>query len=188
MRVRLFASAIVVAVVAALAPVSNLGAQTRPQVQSIGVPPGTRVRVRAPNLVAPLVANFLHLSADTAVFIEDAAGRGIWSIQVSEIARLERSDGEKRMNAPYVAKGGLIGAGIGAAGGLLFAATLKPSDDAKKYNRLTTGLVGAGAGAVVGALLGARVVKERWTEVPLRRISVAPRRRGVSLGAGFDFR
>jgi hypothetical protein len=185
--VRLFVSTVLFATAATLMPIMDLGAQTRPTAQGIGVAPGTRVRVRAPNLVAPLIANFLNLNADTAVFIEDAAGRGIWSIRVNEISRLERSDGEKRMNAPYMLRGGLMGAGIGAATGLLFAATFKPSDDTQKYDRLTTGLVGAGAGAVIGAMLGGRVVKEKWVEIPLRRLSVAPTKRGVSLGAGFDF-
>lgn len=184
---RLFVSTVLLATAATLVPALELDAQTPAPAQSIGVAPGTRVRVRAPNLVAPLIANFLNLTADTAVFIEDAAGRGIWSIRVNEISRLERSDGEKRMNAPYMLRGGLMGAGIGAATGLLFAATFKPSDDKKKYDRLTTGLVGAGAGAVVGVLLGGRVVKEKWVEVPLRRFSVAPTKRGVSVGAGFDF-
>lgn len=177
----------VVFAAASLTTAMESGAQARPAPQSIGVAPGTRVRVRAPNLVAPLIANFLHLSADTAVFIEDAAGRGIWSIQINEITRLERSDGEKRANAPYMIRGGLIGGGVGAAAGLIFAATFKPSDDSKKYDRLTTGLVGAGVGAVIGTLLGARVVKESWVDVPVRRVSVSPTRRGASLGLGFDF-
>jgi len=184
--VRLF-SALVLAAAATFGSVSDLSAQARPAVQSIGVPPGTRVRVRSANMVAPLVANFLHLSADTAVFIEDAAGRGIWSIQMGEITQLERSDGEKRNNGADIARFGLLGAGAGAVGGLLFASTFKPSDDKKDYDRLTTGLVGAGAGALIGAFVGSRRVRERWVEVPFRRLSVMPSRRGVSVGAGIDF-
>jgi hypothetical protein len=184
--VRLF-SALLVAAAATLGSVTDLSAQARPAVQSIGVPPGTRVRVRSASMVAPLVANFLRLSADTAVFIEDASGRGIWSIQMNEITRLERSDGEKRNNGPDIMRFGLIGAGAGAVGGLLFAASFQPSDDKKEYNRVTTGLVGAGAGAIVGALVGSRRVREHWVEVPLRRVSVLPTRRGVSVGAGIDF-
>jgi hypothetical protein len=184
--VRLF-SALVVAAAATLGTVSDLGAQARPAVQSIGVPPGTRVRVRSSSMVAPLVANFLQLSADTAVFIEDAAGRGIWSIQVNDITQLERSDGEKRNNGRDMMRYGLFGAGAGAVGGIVFAATFQPSDDKKKYDRLTTGLVGAGAGALVGVLIGSRKVREHWVEVPLRRVSVVPSRRGVSVGAGIDF-
>ena len=43
--------------------------------------PGTRVRVHADNLVTPLVAHFLEMRGDTAVFIEDAAGpSGVWSL------------------------------------------------------------------------------------------------------------
>lgn len=183
---RLF-SAIVVAAAATLGTVSDLGAQASPAVQSIGVPPGTRVRVRSSSMVAPLVANFLRVSADTAVFIEDAAGRGIWSIQVGDITRLERSEGEKRNNGGDITRYGLLGAGAGAVGGILFASTFKPSDDKKKYDRLTTALVGAGAGTLVGAIIGSRRVREHWVEVPIRRVSVIPTRRGVTLGAGIDF-
>lgn len=167
-----------------LAPLA--GAQSSTD-QSIGVVPGTRVRVSAPTLVAPLVANFLHVKGDTAVFMEDAAARGIWSIRIAEITSLERSGGEKRMNADYMMRGGVIGGGIGALGGVLFAASAKPSDDSKKYNRLTTGLVGAGAGALVGVLVGSRFSKEGWVPVPLRRMSVLPSRDGVTLGARLVF-
>lgn len=155
--------------------------------QSIGVVPGTRVRVSAPTLVAPLIANFLHVKGDTAVFMEDAAARGIWSIRIAEITSLERSGGEQRMNGDYMLRGGLVGGGIGALGGIVFASSAKPSDDSRKYNRLTTGLVGAGAGALVGVLVGSRFSKEGWIPVPLRRMSFAPSRTGVRLGASLVF-
>jgi hypothetical protein len=138
-------------------------------------------------MVAPLVANFMHMSADTAVFIEDVAGRGIWSIQVGEITRLERSIGERRMQAPLMIRWGLIGAGAGAVGGLLVSSTFKPSDDTRKYDRLTSALVGSGIGAVVGALYGGRKPREAWTDVPIRRVTVAPSRNGVTVGGTLKF-
>lgn len=185
-RLRQIFGTVALCATASLSLASIAGAQSSPD-QSIGVVPGTRVRVSAPTLVAPLVANFLHVKGDTAVFMEDAAARGIWSIRIAEITSLERSGGEQRMNADYMMRGGLIGGGVGAVGGILFAASAKPSDASKKYNRLTTGLVGAGAGALVGVLVGSRFSKEGWVPVPLRRMSVVPSRDGVTLGTRFVF-
>lgn len=151
------------------------------------VPAGSRVRVTATSLVAPLVANFLNTRGDTAVFIEDAAGRGVWSIPIAEISKLERSNGEKRSNRDYVTRGALYGGGGGLTLGLLFASTATPSSG-KKYSRPITGLLGAAIGAGIGAAVGTRFATERWTAVSLaRRLSVAPERRGVGLRAAFDF-
>lgn len=169
--------------VAAVAPLSDAAAQ-----QAIPIAPGTRVRVRAANLVAPLVANFLQMRGDTAVFIEDAAGRGVWSLHVSDISKLERSDGEQKSNRPYIARGAIIGAGAGVAGGLLIASSLKPSDSGKKYSRVASGGAGAVLGAVIGGVVGSRFGAERWTNVSLpRRVSVLPDSRGLGLRVGFDF-
>lgn len=166
-----------------MAPLSDAGAQ-----QAISIAPGTRVRVRAANLVAPLVANFLQMRGDTAVFIEDAAGRGVWSLHVSDITRLERSDGEQKSNRTYIVRGAVVGGGIGALGGLLIASSLKPSDSGKKYSRGASGGAGALLGAVIGGVVGSRFGSERWTNVPLpRRVSLLPDPRGLGLRVGFDF-
>ena len=148
------------------------------------VPPGSRVRVMAPPLVAPLVANFLEQRGDTLVFIEDGRGRGVWSFAINQIQRLERTAGDAGRNKKPIAKGALIGAGVGLAVGLLFADVAEPSDSTEKYDKVLTGLVGAGVGAGVGAFVGSRFKSERWIEVPLPgRLSLRlNRRHGVSIG------
>jgi hypothetical protein len=168
-----------------LAPMASALAQSA----VLPVTPGTRVRVHAANLVTPLIAHYLEMRGDTAVFIEDASGRGIWSIPVPDISQLERSAGDKRQNGPYMTKGAIIGAPIGAVIAYIFAETVQPSDSTKKYNRLPTTAVGALVGAGVGALIGTRFASEHWSNVPLpRRVSVVPLRRGgVEVGLGFRF-
>jgi hypothetical protein len=156
----------------------------------INVLPGTRVRVTATNLVAPLVATFLQQRGDTAVFIEDGAGRGIWTISVSQIIRLERSNGEQRSNKPKVIRGAIIGGVVGLGGGLLFASTAKPGNSSKTYDRGLTGGLGMLAGGAIGAFIGTRFAQERWTNIPLpSRASFAPQstRGGLRLAFGYSF-
>jgi hypothetical protein len=180
-RWRLLATTLGLLGVTAVAPLSDAAAQ-----QAIPIAPGTRVRVRATNLVAPVVANFLQMRGDTAVFIEDAAGRGVWSLHVSDITKLERSNGERKANQPYIVRGAIIGGGAGLVGGLLIASSLKPSDSGKKYSRGASGGAGLLVGAVVGGIIGSRFGAERWTAVSLpRRVSVLPDSRGLGLRVEF---
>ncbi len=141
---------------------------------AINVVPGTRVRVTAANQVAPLIANFMQMRGDTAVFIEEGAGRGIWSLYVGDIRKLEESSGERLTNRPYVLRGAAIGGGGGLLLGLVLANNLKPSDSGRKYNKVGNGAVGALLGAAIGAGIGSRFATENWTDVPLRRVSLAP--------------
>lgn len=136
-----------------------------------GVPivPGTRVRVKTPSLVAPLVANFLEQRGDTLVFIEDGRGRGVWSFDIGQIERLEMTAGEIGRNTRPIARSAAIGAAIGLVAGVLFATVVEPSDSTREYSKILTGVLGAGAGAGVGAYVGSRVKVERWVNVPLTR-------------------
>jgi hypothetical protein len=143
----------------------NAAAQTRPS--TVGVVPGSRVRVKTPTLVAPLIANFLEQRADTLVFIEDGTGRGVWSFALSQIERLERTAGDAGRNRTPSVQGAAIGAGIGFALGVIFASVASPSDDTKEYSKALTGGVGAAVGAGVGLYFGSRVKSERWVNVPL---------------------
>ena len=138
-------------------------AQTRPS--TVPVPPGSRVRVKTPNLVAPLVANFLEQRGDTLVFIEDGRGRGVWSFSLAQIERLEMTAGESGRNKAPIAKGAAIGAGVGLGLGLIFASVAEPSDESRKYSPLLTGALGAVVGAPIGAYFGSRVKSERWVNV-----------------------
>jgi hypothetical protein len=158
------------------------------QQATLDVLPGTRVRVTASNLVAPLVASFLQQRGDTALFIEDGAGRGIWTINVAQITRLERSNGEQRSNRPKVIRGAIIGGTVGLGGGLLFAATAKPSDPTKTYDRLLTGGVGLVVGGAIGAFIGTRFAQERWTNIPLpSRASLTPMSRNGGLRVSLSY-
>ena len=162
----------------------NVGAQDRASGSSVPVAPGSRVRVTAPTLVAPLVANFLEQRGDSLVFIEDGRGRGLWSLAISQIQRLEITAGESGRNKTPIAKGAAIGAGVGLALGVLFAAVAEPSDSTKEYSMILTGATGAAVGAGVGAYVGSRVKSEKWVNVPLGRLfslGVSGRRFGISI-------
>ena len=145
----------------------DVSAQVRTTGSTVALVPGSRVRVKAPTLVAPLVANFLEQRGDTLVFIEDGRGRGLWSFGIGQIERLEITAGESGRNKRPIAKGAVIGAGVGLALGILFAAVAEPSDSTKEYSKALSGLAGAGVGAGVGAYFGSRVKAERWVNVPL---------------------
>ena len=154
----------------------------------VPVSPGSRVRVKTPGLVAPLVANFLEQRDDTLVFIEDGAGRGVWSFTISQIEKLERTAGEGGSNQRYVVRGTAIGAGAGLVAGMFFAANASPSDSTREYSKLLTGAIGAAVGAGVGAFAGSRFKTERWVNIPLpRQLSLGPDGRG-GFSVAFAFR
>lgn len=158
----------------------DVAAQTRSS--TVPVPPGSRVRVKTPTLVAPLVANFLEQRGDTLVFIEDGLGRGLWSFSIGQIERLEMTAGEAGRNKAPIARSAAIGAGVGLVAGVLFASLFDPSDESRKYSAALTGALGAGVGAGVGALVGSRVKSERWVTVPLpRQLSLRLSGHGLAL-------
>lgn len=189
---RLHTIAPVVSLLAALA--LPAGAQQTPpatprNTSALPVVPGARVRVSATTLVSPLLANFLEMKGDTAVFIEAAAGRGIWTFPVDQITKLEVSRGDQLYNRRPILKGAAIGAPIGAL--VLWGATglYHPSDSAKQFNRTTTAGAGLVIGAIIGGVVGSRAAQERFMSLPLpRRISFNPfRRDGMEVGLGFTF-
>lgn len=146
------------------------------------VPPGARIRVTAPSLVGPLIANYLEMRADTVVLVEDRAGQGLWSIPYSELRTLHLSVGQKRYHGPYMLTGAAVGGGAGFLVGTLLASTIQPSDTSKKFKRVTTGLVGAGISAALGAFVGSRFSVENWSPITLpKRLTLVPSARGASL-------
>jgi hypothetical protein len=174
-------------------PVASVSAQqASPSAAQVGralpVLPGTRVRVKAANLVAPLSATYLEMRGDTVVFIE-SAGRGLWSLPLDQIISVERSAGEKRRNTGYIARGALIGAPIGSLAFWGISGIIDPSDSTKRYSRGNSAALGAVVGAAVGALIGTRFATEHWSPVPIpKRVSIIPLRRGaVQVGLGFTF-
>jgi hypothetical protein len=156
--------------------------------QQVSIAPGSRVRVQAATLVAPLVANFLEQRSDTLVFIEEGTGRGIWSFAIGQIQRLERTAGEGGRNRRPMARGALVGAGAGLVAGLLFAAVASPSSEEEMYSRPLTGLLGAGIGGAIGAFIGSRKQSEQWISVPLPgHLSLQPDFRS-GMRVSFSFR
>jgi hypothetical protein len=146
------------------------------------VPPGARVRVRAPSLVGPLIANYLEMRADTVVLVEDRAGQGLWSIPYADIQSLHLSIGQKRNHAPYIVRGVLIGGGAGFVTGLLVAASFQPGDTAKKFKRITTGAVVGGVSALLGGIIASRFTTENWSPINLpRRLSLVPSPNGAAI-------
>jgi hypothetical protein len=167
----------------------DVAAQQQNPRSGIPLVPGSRVRVKTPTLVAPLVANFLEQRGDTLVFIEDGRGRGVWSFEIAQIERLETSAGEAGRNIRPIGKGAAIGAGVGLVLGIAFAAVAAPSDSTREYSKLLTGAAGAAAGAGVGALVGSRVKSEHWVSVPLPRRQLTFRTNGRGVFAiGFAIR
>lgn len=155
-------------------------AQTRSP--TVGVVPGSRVRVKTPTLVAPLIANFLEQRGDTLVFIEDGRGRGVWSFDIDQIERLEMTAGQAGRNKAPIAKGAAIGAGAGLVAGIVFASVAKPSDDSKEYSPVLSGGLGAVVGGGIGALVGSRVKAEHWINIPLPRRQFSLRMSRNSVG------
>jgi hypothetical protein len=170
---------------------SSLAAQQQPPAASSQLPlvPGTRIRVFAANMVAPIVGSFLETRTDSLVFIEESAGRGIWTLGFDQITKLESTTGEGRTNASYIKRGTVIGAlGGGLAAGI-FAASLEPSDTTRQYNRVGTIAIGLAVGAAAGALIGSRFSQEQWREigVPRGRLTLMPARDGWRLGWAIGF-
>lgn len=155
-----------------------LQAQSSPTV--LPVPPGARVRVTAPSLVGPLIANYLEMRADTVVLVDDRAGRGLWSIPYNDIRSLHLSIGQKKNHGPYIARGAVLGGAAGFLIGVLTAATLSPSDTSRKFKRVTTGAIFGAGGALIGGFVGSRFTTENWSPITLRRrITLAPIPRGA---------
>ena len=151
----------------------------------IPVAPGTRVRVTATTLVAPLIANFLEMRADTAVFFEDGAAHGIWSVPYDKLQIVETSVGHRNFNQQYIRKGAIIGGGVGLLSGLLFAGIFSPSDPSRQYSYPLTGLVTTVMGASIGALIGSRRTAEQWAPIQLSRMSLRTGPSGVGLAFTF---
>ena len=97
---------------------ANLEAQTQPaappqNVAGLPLYPGMRVRVTSSSLVTPLVGSFLQSRGDTLFFTEEAAGRGVWSLALNQISKLETTIGEQSGHRHNILKGAAIGAIIG---------------------------------------------------------------------------
>lgn len=176
-------------IIAGLPGTSQAQQAPRPVVTPQGLPlaRGARVRIKASNLVAPLVANYLEVRSDTLILFEESAGRGVWSFALAQVERLETTTGDQRGHRRYILRGAAYGFAGGAVAGFLFASSSKPSDPDREYSRPLSAFVGGALGAGVGALIGSRIVAEGWAPVPLpRRVSIGPDAQGrLRLGLTF---
>jgi hypothetical protein len=149
--------------------------------------PGTRVRVKSPQVVAAVTGNFQGMRRDTLVVIEDGNAGQAWSFTPATIDKLEVSVGFKGGNKGPMTRWGVIGAGGGAVAGWLVAALLESSSDSKYNNVLSAG-VGAVVGGGLGVAYGYRVQEENWAPVPIpRRVGLVPTRRGIRVGLAAAF-
>ena len=151
------------------------------------VAPGTRIRVKSAQVVAPIIGTYQTLRGDTVVMIEDGTAAKIWNFRASTIDRLEVSAGMKGHNRGPMTRWALIGAGGGAVAGWLTAVALESASN-DKYSDILSAAVGAGLGAIGGALYGSRVQEENWNTVPVpRRVGFMPTRDGFRVGFSASF-
>jgi hypothetical protein len=174
---------------AAAVPSQAVAQQSNSASAQLPIVPGTRIRVTAATMVAPIVGSYLETRNDTLVLIEESAGRGIWTLGFDQITKIETTTGQGRTNANYIKRGAVIGGlGVGLLTGI-YAATVDPSDSTRKFNKVATIGVGIGVGLAAGALIGSRFAQERWREigVPRGRLTVMPSRSGWRVGLNFGF-
>jgi hypothetical protein len=168
-----------VAALVVFVPASSVAAQA--------LTPGTRVRVKSPQVVAPVIGSYQGMRRDTVVVIEDGTAAQIWSFTTATIERIEVSAGMKGGNRGPMTRWGLIGAGAGAAAGLLVSAILEGSSSSE-YNHVVNAVIGAGVGGVAGVVYGRRALEEHWTRVDIpRRVGFLPTRDGFRVGFSTTF-
>ena len=149
--------------------------------------PGTRVRVKSPQVVAPVIGSYQGMRRDTLIVIEDGTAAQVWSFTSASIERLEVSVGMKGGNRRPMTRWGLIGAGAGAATGLL-ASTILESTSESEYNHAVNMLIGAGVGAAAGVFYGRGKLEEHWAGVAVpRRVGFVPTRDGFRVGFSAAF-
>lgn len=174
-----WSSSAVITALLVLMPSAFAGAQT--------LSPGARVRVKSSQVVVPVIGNYQGMRRDTVVVIEEGLGAQVWTFTSSAVDRIEVSAGMKGGNRAPTTRWALIGAGAGAAAGVLTAVILE-ANSSSKYNDLLSGAVGAGIGGAIGAAYGYRQLEERWIPVQIpRRVGILPTRNGLRVGLAATF-
>lgn len=152
--------------------------------------PGARVRVTTrpavPGATAPVlqrqVATVVSVTGDSLVLVPSGPAQDTVTLGVSELARLEVSQGRRRNTL----KGVAIGAGAGtAAGAILALATYRRCHDCwfdlgPGFTALAGGTVGGISGMLIGGVIGVATVTERWKHVPVR-VALVPHRGALTL-------
>jgi hypothetical protein len=147
---------------------SALSAQTPRQLE-------VSSRVRITQIVgAPILGQVLNPGGESISLLESRTGIQI-SVARSNIYRMQMKVKGKR--GPGAIKGGMLGLVGGAlVGGLLGAASYRPSSESICIMACSTGesaamgatVLGAG-GLLLGLVIGASAGGDRWVDVPVRR-------------------
>ena len=155
------------------------------------VVPGDIVRVTAPSMdVEKGVGTVAALETDTLV-VQVGERADALQVPLADVTRLEVHRGRQSSADTGV----LIGAGAGAAAGVITALALCAGDecrayDARELGAVFLGVVGAGLGAGIGYIIGSNIQTDRWEEVPLGelRVGLTPHgRRGLAVSLSVAF-
>ena len=143
-------------------------------------PIGTRLRVTLKGLPTTLTGRLEQLAPDTLYLrVSDWEGEMLSRIPLSIVETAEMSQGRHSR----AAMGALLGGAVGA--GAAYAAADKSPDAFLDAGALTA--LGWLAGTGVGALVGWQFHSEKWTDVPVTSLRVAPVG-PVSIGFRFELR
>ena len=123
------------------------------------VPTGSRVRVTTAADAAIPETGTLRTWSDAA-FLLERADRSRASIPLSEVARLELSEGTHG----HALLGGLIGVGAALAVTGVLALTMEENENT---SWAAVGGILAVPGGLLGLLVGSRIRTEEWREIPL---------------------
>ena len=158
-----------------------------PALTAQSLTPGTRVRVKSSQVVAPIIGSYQGIKQDSVVVIEDGTAAQVWTFSRPAVEKLEVSVGMKGGNREPMARWGLIGLGVGAAAGWLVAVILEESTN-DQYSDILSTLVGAGVGTAAGVFYGSRKLDEHWSSVPVPgRMGIGPTPRTLRVGFSASF-
>ena len=132
--------------------------------QEPSIEPGTRVRIKASSIFPQPIVGTLE-SVHDSILVFRSGQTAPLEIRLSQIERLEVSQGKKSNAGTGALVGGLIGTAVGVVVGLI----IKEGADVQADLPVITGAIGAGGGVLIGTLAGASDQSDRWVEVPLGR-------------------
>jgi hypothetical protein len=144
--------------------VPRLEAQTSSRLPVL--PPGSRIRIDAPGVVAHHFVGTLLLPVTDSLFLASEDGPPI-TIRPGQITSLEVSQGKSRLKSGMI--GMLLAAPVGYALGHLYSREPEqqcnecPVAKNQREDVMAMMMAGAGIGLVVGAAIG----RERWVRVSL---------------------
>jgi hypothetical protein len=141
--------------------------------QEPSIQPGTRVRVKAPTLFSRPFVGTLESVRDSIVLVRGNEAMPATQIRLSQIERVEVSQGKKSNAGRGAIAGFLVGAAAGAGFGISACSGGGGCADVGTGTvALFTGAIGAGGGTLLGALIGLGSKSERWEEVSRERFRV----------------